>query len=856
VLARIMTAVSGPTGAIPVEGRGTFDGVMKGSFSAPRIEGRFASQNTRVWDVTWGQADADVVIENHYVDVRNGLVIGREPGRRINVNGKFFLGFSEDEREEINARVSLTAWPVADLRHAFGLDDWSMDGTIAQADLRLTGKYKVMYGSGPLRIENGRAWGERFDSASGDVDLEGNGMRIHRMTMLKGPGVVRGDIGIGWDGTYSFNADGVGIPVESLDNFRLPDAPLSGRLKFTAAGAAPFNSPAYTFQGAVDDLFIGDQGIGQLQGWLSVANDVLSIERVAVNSGLLDVEGRGTIALNDASDADLHLRFTESSLDPYLKFFAPRISPYARAILSGAVDITGPLGAPEKLTVDATMNEATLTLLDYDLKNEGPIRLNYKDDQFVVQQLRLAGKDTSLRLTGSADARARQWHLATDGAASLSILQAFFPNLTSSGAATLNASLSGTFDHPELTGDATITNGRLRPLTSIHSLEAINGKIRFDSTGVNVDSDRPLTGTIGNGVVTFGGNIAVDGYKLSQYNLTARGQSMGLRYPAGFRSTVDMDLFLTGPIAAPRLSGNVDVLRVSLTNAIGDPGLLAIAALGAGESQPTVSQVPGGASSGSIALDIQVNAPRTTFVNTKTTRLEGIGDLRVTGTFDQPSIIGTIDILGGEATSYGNRYFIRESSIEFRNPARVEPVFDITADTRARVQRETYDINVHLNGTFDQFTYSLTSEPALPETDILSILLGGLPDVDTADARALRSPQDAQQRVMQSAMANIVTDLVSARIGDVAERALALDTVQITPLLPGDAPLQQLNPTARVTLGKRISPRVFLTYSRSLSGPQDEVILLEYDQNDRISWVLSRNENRTYALDFRIRYVH
>jgi hypothetical protein len=51
---------------------------------------------------------------------------------------------------------------------------------------------------------------------------------------------------------------------------------------------------------------------------------------------------------------------------------------------------------------------------------------------------------------------------------------------------------------------------------------------------------------------------------------------------------------------------------------------------------------------------------------------------------------------------------------------------------------------------------------------------------------------------------------------------------------------------------------VFLTYSRTLgtSAAVDEVILLEYDQNDRVSWILSRNENRTFALDFRIRYVH
>ena len=36
----------------------------------------------------------------------------------------------------------------------------------------------------------------------------------------------------------------------------------------------------------------------------------------------------------------------------------------------------------------------------------------------------------------------------------------------------------------------------------------------------------------------------------------------------------------------------------------------------------------------------------------------------------------------------------------------------------------------------------------------------------------------------------------------------------------------------------------------------DMVVLLEYDQNDRVSWILSRNENRTFALDVRIRYVH
>ena len=87
------------------------------------------------------------------------------------------------------------------------------------------------------------------------------------------------------------------------------------------------------------------------------------------------------------------------------------------------------------------------------------------------------------------------------------------------------------------------------------------------------------------------------------------------------------------------------------------------------------------------------------------------------------------------------------------------------------------------------------------------------------------------------------------------ERTGLADAVQITPMLTNENTIQQTNATARVTLNRRISNRVFLTYSRSVSGPQEEIILLEYDQNDRLSWVLSRNEDRSFALDFRIRYV-
>ena len=66
----------------------------------------------------------------------------------------------------------------------------------------------------------------------------------------------------------------------------------------------------------------------------------------------------------------------------------------------------------------------------------------------------------------------------------------------------------------------------------------------------------------------------------------------------------------------------------------------------------------------------------------------------------------------------------------------------------------------------------------------------------------------------------------------------------------------RLNPSARVTIGKRISDRVYLTFSRSLSTAySDQILLLEFDESNRLSWILSRNEDSTYALEVRVRHI-
>jgi hypothetical protein len=89
-------------------------------------------------------------------------------------------------------------------------------------------------------------------------------------------------------------------------------------------------------------------------------------------------------------------------------------------------------------------------------------------------------------------------------------------------------------------------------------------------------------------------------------------------------------------------------------------------------------------------------------------------------------------------------------------------------------------------------------------------------------------------------------------------KTFGVDSVQITPSLGDLSNIQsaRLNPTARLTIGKRISDRVFLTYAQPLTSSRPEqLVLIEYNQSDRLSWIVSRNEDETYALDVRVRHV-
>lgn len=857
VLAAIMTAFGAPTGAIEIGGHGEFDGVLLNTFSKPRIEGTFSGDRIRAWDVLWGRGTAEVVIENSYVDVSESVLSSGDS--EIRAVGRFSLGYPRrDGGEQLNARVTIDRRPLADLRHAFLLDDYPVEGFVS-GEYRLTGEYERPHGTGSLIIEEGNAYGEPFERATSTLRFEGNGVRLDALNITKSTATMTGAAWVAWEGEYSFSVDGRRVPVESLATLSFPTAPLSGLMQFTASGTGTFEEPRWDVKARVDDLFAGDEGIGQVVGRLGLRGELLTAEFEAA-SRRLNVSGSGRIALTPEMDTEATLRFADTSLDPYVRFFEPRLSPFTTAVAGGTVRIVGELTDLDHLVVDTRVEQLELKLFDYPLSNRDPGTKEYQPielllDQHVlnVGQLRLFGEGTQLGVQGQVNLHDQTLAVSASGDANLGILQGFFRDIRSSGSATLKGEVSGPLANPLFGGTAELKDGRIRHFSLPHSLEAINGTARFDASGLRVDG---ITARLAEGNVVFGGRIGLEGFAPGEVSLTATGEDIRLRYPEGFRSRINADLALTGALDALLLSGRVTVVDARYTKRF-EPNadLLNLTRSGGGVAVGGAAPPAGPP----VRFDVEIDAPGTLHVDNNIARLASSATLRLQGTYDRPLLFGQADIDRGTLTVEGNRYVVNRGTITFSNPTRIEPYFDFEAETRIRLpQQQTYVVTINVSGTTTAPSITFNSDPPLSNVDIFSLLLGETASVEAraGELRTLSATESAQAEaeLLKLASARILGGALSAPVGRVVEQTLGLDTVQITPTFGSES--DPLTPSARLVIGKRLSNRAYLTFARALgNASRDHSLVLEYDQNDRIGWVLTQTGDRTFAIDFRVRHV-
>ena len=844
-LAGIISMVSTPTAAVPIDGIGQFDGVMLGALANPRVEGTFAGKEMRAWNVTWGDIEGEAVIENSYADVKR--VVVREDLGRMDIEGKFSLGYPRrDGGEEIDARIRATEWPLPGLRAAFKLYDYPVFGALG-GEIHLYGKYEEPFGFGRVTLDRGTAYDEPFAAGVTSLRFEGAGVRLDGLEVQKAGTLITGAAYIGWDGTYSFNADGRHLAVDALDLTYFPTLPaITGFADFSAAGSGTFEEPRYDVKVSVFDLFIGEEGLGQMTAQVALRG-LTVLYSFDLASPRLAASGSGQFGLTDAGEIEMTVRLSDASLDPFARVFQPALSPYTSATGSGTVRVWGEVYTANALHVTSSVDDLRVRLFDYELRNRGVIRVGLDGQVVTLDAFTLAGDRTALEVTGQVDLERDVITMRASGEANLAVIQGVLPQLRGSGRAQVAAAIGGSMATPTLSGAAVVSDGRLRSFAFPHALEEINGVVAFDASAIRLDG---LRARLAGGQVQVGGRIGVRGFALTDYDVTLTGTDLGLRYPEGLRSLVDATLAVQGPAATPVLSGTVTVRSAVWTPAFtGSTSVFGSSSTADVTPGPSVAGAVATPSSTALHYDVRLLAPSTLRIENDLARIVASADLNLRGTFDRPVVFGRADIERGEVRFEGRRYLVSRGSLDFTNPERIQPFFDVEAETRVRVPAQTYRVTLRIAGTTERLQPEFTSDPPLPPADVLSLLLSDTTPAGDVEVASLRSPNQREQDLLQARATRALTGALSAEVGRVVQDTFGVDSFQITPLLTD--PYQQavglsLNPGARVTIGKRLSDRVYLTYARSLSSStRYEIILLEYrsDRHARLAVVAERRRH-------------
>ncbi len=449
------------------------------------------------------------------------------------------------------------------------------------------------------------------------------------------------------------------------------------------------------------------------------------------------------------------------------------------------------------------------------------------------------GEGTSVTLEGTLSRDAARSSLAVNGQIDLRLLSSFTPTIFTTGIAEVQASIVGKLDSPQLLGVANLRDIGLRIVDFPLSIARGNGQIRFTSNQAVIENF--VAATPGGGTISIQGGAALSGLAPVQWRLEATADQIGAEYPKDTLTVVDAQVTLEGTRKLQVLSGNAQVRRASYTKDITLEELITTGGPFQSDFLEAGPGGPGGPSGLPTVLDLHVTADNTLIIKNNLADAVGSAYLNLRGSLDEPQVSGRVLLSRGTLNFRNGQYELTRGMITIPGRRGAEPYIDFQSEADIR----GYHISITFNGAISKLQTNVRSEPELPEPDIVSLILTGSISTDrSTDASVAQTGLGLAQSILSASL--------SEQLERGTQRLFGLSRFSIDPLLVG----RGNDPTARITIGQRITKDLTVTYSQNLtSGVSgiDRVVLVEYRLTNRFSVVGFRNERGELGFDVRLR---
>ncbi len=825
-----------------LQGIAKFDGSVTGSLAQPHVTGRLragplAVQDRRVESVT-------LALDASATEVRLTEVRWKEAG--FDLQGYATVGLNDwrpAPDRTIAAKLTLLNAPIEPILAAAKLP-FPIEGELdAQVDIQGTlaaPRIASRVTAAPLE-----AWGERFDRFEADLRYEGD-----RLAIANGRLVDRGS-------ALEFSASH-GQSVTRLEFFartsRLAlweqaqhlqpqlDAQIVAKGVITAR-TTPGGQPSLTSA----DVEVKLQGVtlrgrhfGDLALLVRTKGRLMTAD---LNAQLRESRLQGVAAWSLGGGANGLGQFTVSNLtfsDLYDLFADPGQKPSLRGTMNGELGFSGPILRPELWTGYAKINTLEVEPITprfeaagrraLVLRNKEPILASIDSKGITLQSAHLAAEGTDLEASGTVSIRSKNpWNLRLRGSLNLPVLSIFEPDLVAKGTSTLDATIRGTIERPNIVGRMELTQAELNFKGLPNGVENANGVIVFDRTRANIER---LTAQSGGGDLALTGFVDF-GADQFVYRLGANAQRVRVRYPEDVSTTFDANLNWIGTTAQSVLSGTLTFNKMGI-NPKTDFGSLLESAGRSSSSPATSSSVMRG-----LQLDIRVQTAPDAELQTSLARdIAPQAELRLRGSGARPVLFGRVSVNQGEIQFFGNQYTITRGDVSFFNPVRIEPVIDLDLETKVR----GITVNMNFSGPVSKLNASYRSDPPLQSTEIIALLtVGRTPGTGI-------TPSLQQSQSLQSMTGNntLLGQAISAPINSRLQRLFGVSRIKIDPELTSVTN----TPQARLTVEQQISRDLTITYITNLNRTQQQIVRMQWDFSRAFSMLAVRDENGVFGVDF------
>ena len=304
---------------------------------------------------------------------------------------------------------------------------------------------------------------------------------------------------------------------------------------------------------------------------------------------------------------------------------------------------------------------------------------------------------------------------------SVNFVRQFVPDLQQlDGDLGLDVDVNGTFGHPVLSGagDMTVNVARFTNAT-LPTLRGFNVRFSFRDNVLSLDH---FGGDLAGGPFNMTGRVTFAKLTDPILDLEMRAQSVLIARNDTLTARADGDVRVTGPFAAATVSGNV-----ALTNSrfLKNIDLIPIGLPGRPAPQPPTERpeffsLPGPPFR-DWKFDVAIKTKDPVLIRGNLATGEATTDLKLTGTGLKPGLQGVVRMEDVEATLPFSRLNVSQGSLTFNPKDSTNPTIDLQGTSVIR----DYTVRVYVYGTLLSPQAIFTSEPPLPQEEIISLIATG-----------------------------------------------------------------------------------------------------------------------------------